>query len=95
MKNYSSSHLDIIKNLLFSIKETFKSSPVCFIVGAAIQLLNTVSYYVILYFSRNIINTLNDSLSNQLPFNESITQISIWVIFERRIFHFADFCELF
>ncbi len=80
MKKYLNNNFKIIKNLFFSIREVFKSSPFCFIMGCIIQFLNTISFYVILFFGRNILNTLSFSLSNNLSLNDSIVKISRWII---------------
>lgn len=79
MKNISK-NIGIIKNLLFSINEVFRSSPFYFIIGFMIQLINTISFYVVLYFSRNILNTLSFALSNNLSLHNSIIKVSIWII---------------
>lgn len=80
MNKYISKNINTIKNLLFSIKEVFKSSPFCFIIGSIIQLINTISFYVVLYFSRNVLNTLSFALSNNLSLHDSIIRISIWIV---------------
>lgn len=80
MKKHFINNIKTINNLFFSIKELFKSNPFCFLMGFAIQLLNTISFYVVLYFSRNVLNTLSFSMVNNLSLNDSIVKISIWII---------------
>ena len=71
---------NIVKNLLFSIKEVFQSSPFFFLMSAAIQLMNIALYYSILYFGRNLLNDLNFSRNSQRPWNESIIHVFLWIL---------------
>ena len=80
MNKFIDKNMNIARNLLFSMKEVFRSSPFCFIVSTAIQLMNIILYYLVLYFGRNILNALNYAYASCQPLEESIRDIGAWIL---------------
>lgn len=69
-----------MKLLAFSIKKVFMSSPGLFVAITIITLVNTLSSFVLMYCSREVINSLSMALAQNLSFQEAAEPIFFWIL---------------
>lgn len=69
----------LFKLLVFSIKKVFLSSPGLFVAITVITLVNTLSSFILMYCSRELINTLNLALTQNWSVQEA-KPVFFWII---------------
>lgn len=70
---------DLLKQLLFSIKEVYRSSPILFMVSTIITLINSFSSYALLFFSKVIIDNIDTAIKMHISIQDAISNIIIWI----------------